>query len=245
MNTIYGRNPVVEALQSGQTIEKIYIQRGIGGGTIQHIFKLARQKRVPVVQASHQKLTQMIGGSKHQGVIALISPVTYLELPELLHRINQQGEPARLLILDRIQDPQNLGAIIRSAEILGMHGVLLSSRDSAPLSETAIKASAGAVFHIPICKTSNLTEAVRYLKENNIWVYAASSHASRSLWELDFNRPAAIITGSEGRGVRSLLLKESDETFRIPQTGKTESLNASVATGIILAEWLRQRENQN
>lgn len=241
MSKIFGRNPVVEALESKQAIDKIYLQTGSRGTVIQRIYRLAKQQRIPVVQADRRKLTQMSDGEKHQGVLALLSLLPYISLADLVDKINRNGETPNLVIVDRMNDPHNMGAIIRSAEVLGAHGIIFSVKDSTPITETVVKVSAGAVFHIDMCKSRNIVDAIRYLRDCGIWIYSSSSHSEKSLWQMDFSKPQAIIVGSEGKGVRRLLQKESDETFRIPQSGKTESLNASVAAGIILAEVQRQR----
>ncbi len=239
---IYGRNAVLEVLKSGRAVEKVYIQSGASGEVIPSIYRLARKRRTPIVQATRTKLTQLVGSGKHQGVVALISPIDNVSLETLLDTVRAQGEPATLLVLDRIQDPHNLGAIIRSAEVFGAKGIILPSRDTAPISETVVKASAGAIFYLPICKVTNLVQAVRQLKEAGFWVYASSSHAEKSIREVSFAAASVIIVGSEGKGIRPLLLKECDEQFRIPQAGHTESLNASVAAGIILYELFFQKK---
>lgn len=237
---IYGRNPVAEALKGDFPIEKVYVQKGATGGTIQHIYRLARARQLPVVQATHAKLNQLADTSKHQGVVAIVSPISFVSLEELLTSFQKQPGAKTLLILDRIQDPHNLGAIIRSAEVLGAQGIILPLRDSAPITETVVKASAGAIFHIPLCKVTNLVQVVRRLKKEGFWIYATSSHAEKNLWEVEFSEQVAIVVGSEGRGVRPLLLKESDEVVRIPQIGVTESLNASVAASLVMYERFRK-----
>ncbi len=240
---IYGRNPVVEALKGDFPIEKVYVQKGATGGTIQHIYRLARSRKLPVVQANHTKLNQLADTSKHQGVVAIVSPLSFISFNELLESLREQPGPKTLLILDRIQDPHNLGAIIRSAEVLGVQGVILPLRDSAPITETVVKASAGAIFHIPLSKVNNLVQVVRNLKQEGFWIYATSSHADKNLWEIEFSEQVAIVVGSEGRGIRPLLLKESDEVVKIPQVGETESLNASVAASLVMYERFRKLEN--
>ncbi len=241
MPVIFGRNPVLEALESDQTIDKIYLLNSAHGEVIKRLYRLARQMSIPVVRADRRKLQQLCGSGNHQGVAALVAPVNYLGLEDLVEHIQRQGETPALVVADRIQDPHNLGAIIRSAEALGMHGLIFDLRDSVPITDTVVKASAGAVFHLNICKVNNLTRAVRYLKDCGLWVYASSSHAEKTLAALDLQVPLAVIIGSEGKGVCALLQQSCDEQFRIPLAGKTESLNASVAAGIIFYEIQRQR----
>ncbi|GAB4381601.1 MAG: 23S rRNA (guanosine(2251)-2'-O)-methyltransferase RlmB [Calditrichia bacterium] len=244
MAKIYGRNPVIEALESGQAIDKIYIQSGVQPQWVRQISRLARKQHIPVSRIDRRKMDQISGGVKHQGVCALMAPIAYIPLENLVEKIQKQGQPGSLLMLDRIQDPHNMGAIIRSAEVLGAQGILFSLRDSVPLTETVIKASAGAIFHLDICKVGNLVSALRYLRDCGFWIYSTSSHAEKDLWSMDFLNSHLIILGSEGKGVRPLLQKESDDVFQIPRLGKTESLNVSVACGIILGEVLRQRRQE-
>ena len=245
MTKLIGRKPVLDALEARESIDKIFVQSGTQGEVIRRIYRLARQQQIPVVQADRHKMEKLAAGGKHQGVVALLPPVEYLALEDLVSQVKKQPQPAILLILDRIQDPHNMGAILRSAEVFGAQGVIFSSRENVPVTEVVVKASAGAVFHLPLCRVGNLAASLRYLKEAGIWVYASSSHASRDIREMDFTRPLAVLIGSEGKGVRPLLLKESDDRFAIPQQGRTESLNVSVATGIILWEIFRQRAEKN
>jgi 23S rRNA (guanosine2251-2'-O)-methyltransferase len=242
MSYIYGRNPVLEALLHGQAVQKIYIQHGNRGGKIQHVYRLARQHKIVVTNADAKKLRQMVGDANHQGVVALISPVRVLAFEELFEQSDRAAPPVCLLLADRIQDPHNMGAIIRSAEIFGVQGVIYSSRENVPITDTVVKASAGAALHCPIYQANNLAHAADLLKEKGIWLYGASLEGTATLWELDFKRDCAIIIGSEEKGIRPLLQKKCDLLFRIPQVGATQSLNASVAAGVVLAEMLRQRK---
>ncbi len=241
MPVIFGRNPVFEALQSGQAIDKVYILKDSHGEILGRIIQACRAQQIPVVQADRHKLDRMTPGEKNQGVIALISPVHYYAIEDLLDSIHKKGQLPALVMVDRIQDPHNMGAIIRSAEVLGMHGLIFSSRDSVPLTDVVVKASAGAAFYLPLCKVDNLATAARYLKKSGLWLHASSGYAEKSFWEIDFREPQAVIVGSEGKGVRPGILKLCDDVFRIPQAGKTESLNASVAAGIIFTEIYRQQ----
>ncbi len=241
MPVIYGRNPVLEAIESKQPIDKIYIQSGRKGEIFSRIYKKAREQNIPIVQADAKKIKQIAEGGKHQGVAAFISPVYYLNLEDLIDKIQKSGELPNLIIVDRIQDPHNFGAIIRSAEFLGAHGIIFSHKNNVPVTDVVVKASSGAVFHIDLCKVGNMVNAVRYVKKCGIWLYASSSSTETDMWKMDFTKPQAVLIGSEGKGVRRILLKESDNIFKINQVGKTESLNASVAAGIILTEIMRQR----
>ncbi len=243
MPNILGINPIIEALEAGKSIDKIYILTGKKGAAVSRIYRLARSQQIPIVQTPREKMDKLSAGQKNQGVIALSPAIDYVHLEDLVDKIHRAGKVANLVILDHLNDPQNFGAIIRSAEIFGSQGIVFSIRESAPITESVIRASAGAIFHLDVCKVTNLASAISYLKKCGVWVFAASSHTSKSYWEMDFTSPQAIIIGSEGKGIRQLLLEKSDDTFRIPQSGKTESLNASAAAGIILAEVFRQRHH--
>lgn len=243
MPLILGINSLVEALNAGKAIEKVYIQSGKEGTDISRIYSLAKGHHIPIVRADRHKMSRLSGGKKHQGVIALLSAVDYVTVEDLVEKVQKYGNNANFLVVDQMNDPQNFGAIIRSAEIFGVDGIIFSIKDSVPVTDQVIKSSAGAIFHIDLCKVNNLMTAIHYLRDCGIWIYATSSVSQKSLWEMDLTRPQAIIIGSEGKGVRPLLLKNSDEVFRIPQKGKTESLNASVAAGVILAEVYKQRLN--
>jgi 23S rRNA (guanosine2251-2'-O)-methyltransferase len=242
MPVIFGVNPVKEALEAAEKIEKVYILKGKGGPSIGRIYLLTRQMKIPVVQASRKKLDAVSERKKHQGVVALLAEIDYVTLDRLVENVRKKGNTPNFIILDQLNDPQNFGAIIRSAEILGVQGIIFSSRDSVPVTDVVVKASAGAIFHLEICKVNNLAQAIDYLKDCGIWIFASSLKADKLLWNMDLSRPLAIIVGSEGKGVRPLLTKKSDENFRIPQSGKTASLNVSVAAGIIMAEIFKQRQ---
>jgi len=241
MPLIYGKNPILEALQHEKPIEKLYIQYGLHGEKIKLILRLAREQKVPVTRVDHSKLKKIAGQVTHQGVVALISPISLWETDDLLNYLAELNRPPALVIIDRIQDTHNLGAIIRSAEILGADALIFSPRENAPLNETVVKTSAGAAMHLPICKTHSLSHMIRLLKERDIWIYGSKPDAELPIWNLDFLRGFVVIIGGEEKGIRPSLLKLCDEVFTIPQVGRTESLNASVATGVILAEALRQR----
>ncbi len=238
--TIAGKNPVIEALHQNVPVEKIYIAHGLQDNKVRHIYKLARQHSIPIVTAEQHKLKQLAPDVVHQGVVAIIAPIPLITLEALLEHTHQLPQFHFIVLLDRIQDPHNLGAIIRSAEVLGAGGIIIPAREAAPITTTVIKTSAGAVFHLPIARVTNLATSIRVLKENGYWVYGSQMNASTLLWEADFRRKCAIIIGNEARGIRPGLLKTCDTVFAIPQRGKTESLNASVAAGIIFAEFLRQ-----
>jgi 23S rRNA (guanosine2251-2'-O)-methyltransferase len=242
MPVIFGINPLLEALQSNEPLEKIYLLAGQRKPAVDKIYRIARAQKIALVQADRKKLDHLSGGKNHQGVVALLPSIRYIGLEYLVEKIQKSGRDPNLILADKLTDPQNFGALIRSAEVLGVDGIIFSLKDSTPVTDQVVKASAGAVFHLDMCKVTNLVLAVEYLKNCGLWIYASSSHAQKTLSEIDFKRPQATIIGSEGKGVRPLLLKRSDDVFRIPQRGKTESLNVSVAAGIIMNEILNQRE---
>jgi 23S rRNA (guanosine2251-2'-O)-methyltransferase len=245
MPYIFGRNPLVKALQSNQPIEKIYVHHTAHGDKINHIYKLARSCRIPITNIDSRKIGKIAGDVNHQGVIALISPIRTMTIEDLLERVNKKAKPSCIMLLDRVNDPHNMGAIIRSSEVFGASGIIYPARENVPLTETVIKASAGAAFHIPICKSGNLVPTIQQLKENGFWIYGSATDADTELWKTDFNRNCVIIIGSEEKGIRPLVRKQCDVLFKIAQMGKTESLNASVAAGVILAEIQRQRQQVN
>ncbi len=244
MTYIYGRNPVLEALEHRKNIQKIFVLYGTRGEKIRRIYKLARQQHIAITNANIARIRQFVGGAPHQGVVALMADVAIERFETLLTRLPHLPSPFCLLVLDRIQSPHNFGAIIRSAEVLGCQAIIYSMRDSVPVTDTVVKASAGAALHFPIFKAANLAHAIEELKRNRVWVYGASLHSQKLLWEMELNRNCAIVLGSEEKGIRPLLEKKCDELFRIPQVGKIQSLNVSVTAGIVLGEVVRQRSRQ-
>ena len=245
MPYIYGRHPVMDALKHGDDIQKIYVQHGLQGEKIKRVQRAARQRKVNIVTADPRKLKQMAGNGNHQGIVALISPVKILPFETFLTTFSSEQDCQTLVVLDRIQDPHNMGAIIRSAEIFGAAGLLFSERDNVPVTDTVVKASAGAAMHCPIYKADNLGKAINRLQEAGMWLFgAALNDDAKPIWKIDFNRHCGIIIGNEEKGLRPLLQKKCDDLFYIPQVGKTQSLNASVAAGIALSEMTRQRQSE-
>ena len=242
MSYIYGRNPVIEALRHGRQVQKIYIQHGNQSGSIRQIYRMARDLKIPVSNADARKLRQIAGDGNHQGVVALIAPVEIADEHALLDALLNPAGPVTLVFLDRIQDPHNMGAIIRSAEVFGASGVVFSTRENVPVTDTVVKASAGAALNCPLYQTHNLAQLIDRIKaQQDLSFYGAALDGSEALWDVDFSGDCAIIIGSEEKGIRPLLQKKCDHLFQIPQRGKTQSLNASVAAGIVLAERERQR----
>ena len=246
MQKIYGRKPVLEAIKSGEEIEQIYVAFDQHGDVINQIFSAAKKNKIKVSQVSSAKFKEIeVGdpfgkGKNTQGVIALISSVKYLSLQEIINH-SKKSELPFLLILDSIQDPHNLGAILRTAECAGIDGVVLTTHESASINETVQKTSAGAASHLKICKIINLVQTIKELKDNGFWVAGSHLGNSKIYNEVDYKLPLVLIMGNEEKGIRDLTAKNCDFLIEIPMKGKIQSLNVSVATGILLFEVLRNR----
>ncbi len=231
----------MEAIKGGEKPEKVLIQKGLKGENFQDLFQLIRQEKIPFQMGPVEKLNR-ITRKNHQGVIAFVSLITYQPLDVLLPMIFERGETPLLLILDRITDVRNLGAIARSAECAGAHALIIPEKGMAPISADAIKASAGALSRIPVCREANTLESIAFLQASGIRVSACKEKAGKSIYQTDLSGPQAIIMGSEDKGISAAALKMADEEMAIPMKGKIASLNVSVASGIVLFEALRQRE---
>ena len=238
---IEGRNAVIEALRAGTAIDKIWIQKGETDRTLGHIASKGREAGAVVVEADKRKLDAMSVTHAHQGVIASAAARPYASVEDILSAARERGEPPLILILDEIEDPRNLGAAMRSAEHLGAHGVVIPKRRSAGLGAAAAKTSAGAVFHVPVARASNLASLLEGLKKDGIWVYGAAAEAGTPIWEADLRGPAAVVIGNEGRGLGRLVKERCDLLVSIPGGGRVGSLNASAAAAVALYEALRQR----
>jgi len=241
---LYGVNPIVEALRADRLPDQITIAEGSRDERLRELIELARQRGVPINHARRIDLDREVGNAHHQGVTAHLSAPKYADSDELLEAIGaglgKEPEPL-VLILDGIEDPRNLGAILRTAECAGVSGVFIPERRAAGLNETVAKASAGAVEYLPIARVTNLSVLIRQLKERNVWVVGAAGDATMDYSEWDWTRPSAIVLGAEGSGLHRLVRENCDALVRIPVHGKIQSLNVSVAAGIILYEALRQR----
>ena len=238
---IEGRNAVIEALRSGETIDKIYLQKGETDKTLGHIASKARAAGVVVVEADRRKLDAMSRTHAHQGVIALAAVREYVSVESILQAARDKGEAPLLVVCDEISDPHNLGAIIRTAECAGAHGVVIPKRRSAGLTAVVAKTSAGAVSHLPVARVANLPSLLKQLKKEGLWIFGAAADGPVSLYEADLKGPAAIVIGSEGSGMSRLVAETCDVLVRIPMKGKLNSLNASAAAAILLYEAVRQR----
>ena len=241
---IEGRNAVIEALRAGASIDKIFIQKGETDRTLGHIASTARAAGVVVVDADKRKLDFMSRTHAHQGVIALASVREYVSVEDILNIAREKGENPLIVVCDEISDPHNLGAIIRTAECAGAHGVVIPKRRSAGLTAIVAKTSAGAVSHIPVARVPNLTALMKELQKRGVWIFGAEMNGNTSLYEADLKGPAAIVIGSEGDGMTRLVREKCDFLVSIPMKGKISSLNASAAAAILLYEAVRQRLGQ-
>lgn len=236
---VIGRNPVRELLASQRAIDKIFIQRGERTGSIIPLAAEAAARGIVTVEVEKQKLDAMCGGAAHQGIIALAAEKEYCEIADILALANEKGEKPFVIVCDEINDPHNLGAIIRSADCLGAHGVIIPKRRAVGLSATVSKASAGALEGMLVAKATNISAAIDELKEAGLWVYAADMDGT-PYYELSFDSPTAIVLGSEGSGVSRLVREKCDFIASIPQYGKVNSLNVSNAAAILMSEVAKQ-----
>lgn len=238
---IVGRQPILEALKSHQSIQKIFVQHGVSGPAIQQIKDLARERHVAIAEADRDRLNEMAGDLPPQGVVALLTEQEYLEAYEILAIAKSRGEIPFLLILDEIEDPHNLGALIRTAECAGVHGVVIAKHHAASVTATVAKTSAGASAHMPIARVANIAQTMDELKESGCWIVGTDAEAERTYYEHDYSGPVVLVIGSEGRGMRRLVKEKCDFLVKIPLFGKVESLNASVAGAIVMFEAVRRR----
>ncbi len=238
---IFGRKPVLEALKSGQNLQKIYLQVNQAGHIVGEISRVAREHRVIVSEVSFDKLSSMAKSDDHQGVLALLSESTVIQIDELFENAKSAAYPL-IVILENIQDPHNLGAIIRSAEAAGASGVIITKHNSAPLNESAVKSSAGATAHIPIAVVHNLVQTMQNLKDAGYWIVGSTLEKAGDYRKPDYLLPIALIIGNEEKGLRPLTAKNCDFLVKIPMLGKINSLNASVAAGILLFEIVSRRD---
>ncbi|MBQ2619616.1 MAG: 23S rRNA (guanosine(2251)-2'-O)-methyltransferase RlmB [Oscillospiraceae bacterium] len=240
---IEGRNAVLEALRAGRSIDKLYLAKGETDKTLAHIAARARAAGVVVVEADRRKLDALSASptKAHQGVVAVAAVKDYCSLADILRVAEERGEPPFVLVCDEISDPHNLGAILRSAECVGAHGVVIPKRRSAGVTGIVDKTSAGAAEHVPVARVPNLPAALRELQERGLWIYGTAADGPADLWHTDFTGPLALVIGSEGEGMGRLVREHCDFLVRIPLRGKLDSLNASAAAGILMYEVLRQR----
>jgi 23S rRNA (guanosine2251-2'-O)-methyltransferase len=238
---IEGRNAVTEALRSGHRLDKVYIAKGETDAALAFIASSARSSGAVVVETDRHKLDKMSVTGAHQGVIAIASAKAYSTIDEILATAEQKGEAPLVIVCDEISDPHNLGAIIRTAETAGAHGVIIPKRRSAGVTAIVAKTSAGAIEHMAVARVANLTSALKTLKDNGLWIYGMAAEGSSGLWQTDFTGPTAIVIGSEGDGMSRLVQENCDFLVSIPMHGKISSLNASAAAAVVIYEAVRQR----
>lgn len=237
---LIGRNPVAEALSAGRSIIKVMIAKGSPSGAAVEITAKAKKAGVPVQEVERKKLDFMTGGAAHQGVAALCAMKEYASVDDILALAEERGEAPFIVILDEIEDPHNLGAIIRSAECVGAHGVIIKKRRNAGLTYTAYKASAGALEYLPVARVTNIADTIDALKSRNIWIYGADMNGE-DYRKTNFSGGAALVIGNEGKGISRLVREKCDVIVSLPMKGKINSLNASVAAGILMYKVAEKR----
>jgi 23S rRNA (guanosine2251-2'-O)-methyltransferase len=238
---VEGRHPVLEVLKSGREINKILLAEGITGNTAMEIIAKARELNIIVQNVPKAKLDLLANGRNHQGVIAYIAAKEYVELEDIVEAANNSPRPGLIIVLDEIEDPHNLGSILRTADGVGAHGVVIPKRRAVPLTATVAKASAGAIEHIPVARVTNISQAIESLKKVGYWVVGTDVDAENLYHQVDMTGPTVVVIGNEGKGLGEVIKKRCDHLVRLPMIGQVQSLNAGVATGILLYEVLRQR----
>lgn len=240
MAIIEGRNPVIEAIKNDREIDKIMIANGAKEGSIKKITAMAKEKNIIIQYVDRNKLDEISTSHSHQGVIANVSEYKYFELDDLIQNTKDKGEDPFFIILDEITDPHNLGSIIRTADAVGAHGVIIPKRRSVHITPTVAKASAGAVEYVPVCKVTNIVNTIKTLKEHGLWI-AAADMDGQTFYEQNLTGPIGLVIGSEGFGISRLVKKNCDYIVKMPMVGNVTSLNASVAGSILLYEIFKQR----
>ena len=240
-DAVAGRNAVMELLKSSKDINKIFIERGEKHGSINEIIARAKEARIVIVEAERSKLDQM--AENHQGVVAIVPPYNYCELEDILEYAKEKEEDPFIIILDGIEDPHNLGSIIRTAETAGVHGVVIPKRRSVSVNSTVAKTSAGATAYVKVARVNNINDTIRKLKDEGLWIIGTDGEAKTEYYNQDLKGPIAIVIGSEGFGMSKLVKENADILIKIPMLGQINSLNASVSAGIVMYEVVKQRLN--
>jgi len=241
LDKLEGRNPVIEALKAGRTFNKILIAKGEREGSITQIIALAKQNGVVVQEVERVKLDKLSTTHAHQGVIAFVAVKDYVDVDDILSIAESRGEPPFIVILDEISDAQNLGSVLRTADCVGAHGVIIPKRRAVGLTPAVSKASAGAIEYVPVARVTNISQTIEYLKKKNIWVVGTDAIGEKAYFDSDLRGPIALVIGSEGEGMGKLVREKCDFIVNIPMKGKISSLNAAVAGAIIMYEVLKQR----
>ena len=241
-NIIAGRNPVMEALRGGTIIEKVVILAGVKGNVIERIKQMAKRNRIPVVEVGKQKFRDLVSDTTTQGVVAVVGTKTYVDVDHILDIAKERNEAPFILILDEIEDPQNLGALIRTAESAGIHGAIIPKHHAASVNQTVAKTSAGASEHLAIAKVVNIVDTLDELKQKGLWIVGTDPTAEKTYTGIDYTMPVVIVVGNEGKGIRQLVKEKCDFLVKIPLYGKVESLNASVAGALVMYEAVKKRK---
>ncbi len=242
MALIYGKNPVMEAIISGKTINKIYIQKG--ATNLFDVIKLAKEKRIVLVESNKKKLDDMINAKNSGGIVASVTEYEYSSIDDILDYAKAKNETPFVLILDKIEDPHNLGAIIRTAECMGVHGVIIQKRNACQVTDTVEKVSAGACSYVKIARVTNITESIKELKEKGLWIYGLDMQGASNIYDTNLNGAIGLVVGNEGSGISRLVKENCDFMLKIPMSGKINSLNASVSLAISVYEVVRQKNKK-
>lgn len=238
---IEGRNSVIELLESGRDVNKIFIQSGERHGSINKIITMAKERKILIAEMSKEKMQQMSQTENYQGVIAIVPPFDYVDVEDILLEAKSRQEEPFVVLLDGIEDPHNLGSIIRTAETAGVHGIIIPKRRAASVNSTVNKVSAGAVEHMKIARVNNMVDTIKYLKEQGLWICGTDMDTKTYYYDQDLTGPIGIVIGSEGFGMSRLVKENCDFLVKIPMKGKITSLNASVSAGIVMYEAVKQR----
>lgn len=241
---VVGRHPAVEVLKSDRDINKVFLQDGLSGGKVKEIHGLAKKKKIQVTFVPKNKLDQLSNGGSHQGVVVAVSPVSYASIEDLFEVAKEKNEQPFFLLLDGIEDPHNLGSIMRTADAIGVHGIVIPKRRAVGLTSTVAKASTGAIEHVPVVRVTNLVNTIEELKEKGLWIFGTDVNGTDYReWKVD--SPIGLVIGNEGKGLSRLVKEKVDEVLTIPMTGHVQSLNASVASSLLMYEVFRKRNPLN
>ena len=241
VDQVEGRNSVIELLESGKDVNKIFIEKGEKHGSIYKIIAMAKERKIVLVEKDKKQMEEITQNKNYQGVIAIIPPFEYCELEDILNKAKEKNEEPFVLILDGIEDPHNLGSIIRTAETAGVHGIIIPKRRAASVNSTVAKVSSGAIEHMLVARVNNISDAIEKLKEKGLWICGTDISTNKYYYEQDLKGPIGIVIGNEGKGIGKKVKNNCDFLVKIPMLGKVTSLNASVSAGIIIYEALKQR----
>ena len=241
VDQVEGRNSVIELLESGKDVNKIFIEKGEKHGSIYKIIAMAKERKIVLVEKDKKQMEEIAQNKNYQGVIAIIPPFEYCELEDILNKAKEKNEEPFVLILDGIEDPHNLGSIIRTAETAGVHGIIIPKRRAASVNSTVAKVSSGAIEHMLVARVNNISDAIEKLKEKGLWICGTDISTNKYYYEQDLKGPIGIVIGNEGKGIGKKVKNNCDFLVKIPMLGKVTSLNASVSAGIIIYEALKQR----